>query len=362
MTTALYGGNGSKRRVPRGIFRAGSLIAGVVLVASLIAASGAVAAPELADITVYTELSFQSPVQLITAQKKGFFKQFGLNVNAKYYQSASDVPPGMIGGSIVLAHGGLANALVVADQGFPVKVISVVADWARSGQLIVQKDMANLSPGDLAGKTLVGPDIPVMKMFWLNWAAHNKIDPKSVKWLNAAPSDALAAFVGKRADMLLVWAPFTTNAVKAGGVMWQDGRTSYRTGAAGPAVVYLNWGVVFASADWVKKYPRTVEAYLSGLYMAHEYIQCHREEVASLVTAEARIDPAVGPSLMSLNTYQMGMGAAFMEEAQKYTNFFQQVGVLKRAHNFRDIADSATLDKVIKTTTIPASFSSCVKK
>lgn len=341
---------------------AGGLIVRALLAGSLIAAGSALAAPELKDITVYTELSFQSPVQLITAQKKGFFKQFGLNVTTKYYQTASDIPPGMIGGSILLGHGGLANPLVVADQGFPVKVISMVADWSRSSQLVVQKDLANASPGDLAGKTLVGPDIPVMRMFWLNWAAHNKIDPKSVKWLNTAPSDGLAAFIAKRADMLLVWAPYTTNAVKAGGVLWQDGRNSYRTGKPEPAVVYFNWGVVFASADWAKKYPRTIEAYLSGLYMAHEYIQCHREEVVNLVATEARIDPAAAPALMNLNSYQMQMDAGFLKEAQNYTDFFRQVGVLKRAHNIRDIADSTIIDKVAKTTKIPASWSSCAKK
>ncbi len=254
-------------------------VAGAVLIASF--AGAVAAAPEVTDITVYSSLDTQAPVQLITAQQKGFFKQAGLNVTTRYYQSASDIPAGMIGGSIVLAHGGLLNALIVADQGFPVKIESMVADYQRSSQLVIQKELAKLSPAQLAGKTLVGPDVPVIRYFWVNWAKAVKIDPNSVKWLNTAPSDAVAAFISKRADLLLAWAPHTTTAVKAGGVLWQDGRFSYRSGQPEVFPVYHNWGVVFAAADWARKNPRTLEAYLGALYRAQEYMKCHREEVAA---------------------------------------------------------------------------------
>ena len=263
-----------------------ALLAALVVLCAATPATAA--APETSDVTVYSSLDMQAPVQLITAQKKGFFKQFGLNVTIKYLQSATDIVPGMAGGSIVLAHGGLANPLLIADRGFPATVVSLVADYQRSSQLVVQKNVAGLAPADLAGKTLVGPDVPVMRMFWQNWAAANKLDPKSVKWLSMAPSDAVVAFNSKQADVLLAWAPHTTNAVKAGGVLWQDGHDSYRSGKAEAAPVYYNWGVVFGSTDWLRKNPRTLEAYLSALYMAQAYLKCHESEVA------ARLEPMHG--------------------------------------------------------------------
>jgi ABC-type nitrate/sulfonate/bicarbonate transport system substrate-binding protein len=337
----------------------------LALCAALVALCGAApvagAAPETADVTIYSSLDIQAPVQLITAQKKGFFKQFGLNVTIKYLQNAADIVPGMVGGSIVLAHGGLANPLLVVDRGFQATVVSLVADYQRSSQLVVQKNVAGLAPRDLAGKTLVGPDVPVMRMFWQNWAAANKLDPKSVKWLNMAPSDAVVAFNSRQADALLAWAPHTTNAVKAGGVLWQDGHDSYRNGKPEAAPVYYNWGVVFGSTDWLRKNPGTLEAYLSALYMAQAYLKCHEDEVAGLVAAENHINPVEGAALMKLNTYEMLIDAAFLNDAQKWADFFEQFGLLKKHHAIRDVVDSATLDRVAKSVVIPADWSRCPK-
>jgi NitT/TauT family transport system substrate-binding protein len=333
----------------------------VALMALCNVAPVAGATPETADVTVYSSLDIQAPVQLITAQKKGFFKQFGLNVTIKYLQNATDIVPGVVGGSIVLAHGGLVNPLVVVDRGFQATVVSLVADYQRSSQLVVQKSIATLSPTDLAGKTLVGPDVPVMRLFWQNWAAANKLDPKSVKWLNMAPSDAVVAFNSKQGDILLAWAPHTTNAIKAGGILWQDGRDSYRSGKAEVSTVYYNWGVVFGSTDWLRKNPGTVEAYLSALYMAQAYLKCHEDEVAKLVAAENHIDPAEGAALMKLNTYEMLIDAAFLSNAQKWADFFQQLGMLKKPLVIRDVVDSTTLDRVAKGTVIPADWLRCPK-
>jgi NitT/TauT family transport system substrate-binding protein len=265
----------------------------------------------------------------------------------------------MIGGSIVLGHGGLANPLVVADQGFPVKIIAQVADWARSTGIVVQKELANASPADLKGKTLVAPDIPVLRMFWLNWAAANKIEPTSVKWLNAAPSDALAAFLSNRADLMLMWAPAMNRAIDAGGVLWQDGHNSYRPGASGPSTVYYNWGVVFVSADWYAKHPKTAEAYLSGLYLAQAYLKCHREEVAQLVGAEARLDPKLGMQLMKQNDYALDMGPQFIADAQKATDFYTSSKMLKKPYKISDVIDRSLIEKVSKSVKVPPEWNKC---
>ena len=324
-------------------------------------ASGAAqsAAPEEKDLTVYSELSFQDPVQLITAQRKGFFEKFGLNVTVKYYQSGSDVPPGMIGGSIVLAQGGFANPLVVADQGMAIKVFAKNADWARSTAIIVQPQFANAKPADLAGKTLVAPDIPVLRMFWINWCKRNGINPSSIKWLNAAPSDSLAAFLSNRADILLMWAPAIIKAVEAGGVKWQDGKSSFRPGDQGPAPVYYNWGVTFAPVAWYDKHPHTVEAFVSGLYMAQAYMKCHADEVVQIVSKEAKLDPKLGKTLMDQNDYGVDMDAQFVKSAQGASDFYSSVGMLKKPHDVSKMIDASVVEKVSKTVKIPPEWMTC---
>jgi ABC-type nitrate/sulfonate/bicarbonate transport system substrate-binding protein len=316
------------------------------------------AQPELSEITVYSDLDFQGPVQLITAQKKGFFEQFGLTVDARYYQSGSDIPPGMIGGSIVLAHGGFANPMIVEDQGFPVKIVAQVADWARSTGLVVKPDLANASPADLAGKTMVGPDIPVLRMFWLNWAEANGIEPDSVTWLNAAPSDAITAYIGGNADAILMWAPQIIRA-QDDGVLWADGRNSHRPGAEGPQDVYYNWGVVFASAEWAEENPKTLEAYLSGLYLAQNYLPCHLDEVAQMVGEVSHIDVDLGKTIMGMNDYQMAMDDQFVSEAQDAADFYHEAGMLKQDYDLGDIVDSSILEKVMREVEVPEEWKSC---
>ncbi len=345
-------------KVPNGLSFASLGVAAAVAAGGLLGsatfASAQSAAPEEKNITVYSELSFQDPVQLITAQKKGFFKKFGLDVTIKYYQSGSDVPPGMIGGSIKLAQGGVANPLIIADQGLAVKVIAKNADWARSTALIVQPQLANAKPADLAGKTLVAPDIPVLRMFWINWCRRNGINPSSVKWLNAAPSDSLVAFLSKRADILLMWAPAINKAMAAGGVKWQDGKNSYRPGATGPAPVYYNWGVTFTTVAWYDKHPHTIEAFLSGLYMGQAYIKCHADEVVQIVAKEAKLSPELGKTLMSQNDYGVEMDAAFIKAVQGASDFYSSVGMLKKHHDAAKLIDATMIDKVMKTVKISA--------
>lgn len=337
---------------------AAAVTAGVLL-GSLTCATAQSVTPEEKNITVYSELSFQDPVQLITAQKKGFFKQFGLDVTVKYYQSGSDVPPGMIGGSIKIAQGGVANPMIVADQGMSVKVIAKLADWARSTALIVQPQLANAKPSDLEGKTLVAPDIPVLRMFWINWCRKNGINPSSVKWLNAAPSDALAAFLSKRADMLLMWAPAINKAMEAGGVKWQDGKNSYRPGAAGAAPVYYNWGVTFVPTDWYDKHPKTIEAFLSGLYLGQAYMKCHADEVAQIVSQEAKLDLKLGKTLMSQNDYGVDMNADFVKAVQGASDFYSSVGMLKKHHDATKLIDATIIDKVMKSVKVPPEWNKC---
>lgn len=340
---------------------AAGLLAGAVALAGTVTFAAAQDnKPEQSEVTVFAEPSFNTPVQLITAKNKGFFDKFGLKVDVRYFQSASEVPAGMVGGSIVLAHGGLANPLITADQGHKVKIVAQIADWSRSTSLVVQPELANATPQDLVGKILVGPDIPVLKMFWLNWSKLNGIDPASVKWQNTAPSDAYAAFLSKQADAMLLWPPFTRKAVdEAGAVLWQDGQRSHRPGAEGDARVYYNWGVVFVSDEWYQQNPRTVEAYLSGLYLAQAYMKCHAKEVAEIVSKEVRVEPANGEKEMALNTYSLDMDSSFVTATQGAVDFYSGVGMLKNKYDMSQIIDPSVIDKIKSTVEIPAEWQTC---
>ena len=118
---------------------------------------------------------------------------------------------------------------------------------------------------------------------------------------------------------------------------------------------------MFASADWARKNPNTLQAYLSALYMAQAYMQCHESEVAALSRRGEPHRCRRGAALMKLNTYEMLMDAAFLSDAQKWSDFFEQFGLFKKHHALRDVVDSSTLDRAVKSVVIPADWSTCRK-
>src|SRR2546428_14030466 len=73
-------------------------------------------APERKSLEVHTARDAQLASQLVIAEKKGFFRDQGLEVQVKYFPAGAEIPPGVAAGRIVVASARLTDAVSPAPR------------------------------------------------------------------------------------------------------------------------------------------------------------------------------------------------------------------------------------------------------
>jgi ABC-type nitrate/sulfonate/bicarbonate transport system substrate-binding protein len=79
--------------------------------------------PELTNLEIWTSRDTQQGGLPLVAAKKGFFVKNGLNVTVHFVSSGSEIPSGMIGGSIPIAVASWVNPMQMTANGFPTKIL-----------------------------------------------------------------------------------------------------------------------------------------------------------------------------------------------------------------------------------------------
>jgi ABC-type nitrate/sulfonate/bicarbonate transport system substrate-binding protein len=321
----------------------------VVLVGALLAvtASVALARPELSRIEVYSARDAQMATQALVAVSKGYFKEEGLEVDLKYYQAASEIPAGMIGGSIKIGLGGWVNPMQVAANDYPVKVVAPLSDIAGTTQLVVKPTIKTAK--DLEGKKLAMLNIPIIRRFLEDFSNAHGADVAKISVVNTQPSDSLTAFAKGDADAVLIWQPHTTRAIReSGGVLMHTGVKSFIPGREGNYRVYYNYGVVFMADDFIQKNPNTTEAFLRGLVKAQDYVAqpANRAEVAQIIAQPLGMPADIGRQVLGENEYFMKITPDWLRIMQQEVAFYVNAKMLKKPVEPKTLVDGSVLRKI----------------
>ena len=335
-------------------FRAGILWLAVVCASSLVALPGgsgapaaATAKPEVSRLEVYSAKDPQMAVQTLVAINKGYFKDEALDVDLKYYQSASEIPPGMIGGSIKIGLGGWVNPMQVAANDYPAKIVAQLADIAGTTQLVTKAQIKTAK--DLEGKKIGMLNIPIIRRFLVDFAKVHQVDINRITVVNAPPSDALTAFARGDIDAVLIWEPFTSEAIKMGGALMHTGVKSFIRGGEGNYRVYYNYGVVFMSEDFTRRNPRTVEAFLRALARAQDLVAQpgSHDEVARIIAQPLGISSLdLTRRILRENLYSMQITPEWEKIMQQEIDFYVTAKMLKRTLDVKTLVDGSFLKKV----------------
>lgn len=303
--------------------------------------------PELSAVEVYSAKDAQMAVQTLVAIHKGFFKDEGLEVALKFYQSASEIPPGMVGGSIKIGLGGWVNPMQVAATDYPVKIVAQLADIAGTTQLVAKSHIQTAR--DLEGKKVGMLNIPIIRRFLVDFARVHQVDFTKITIVNALPSDALTAFARGDIDAVLIWEPFTSEAIKMGGALMHTGVRSFMRGREGNYRVYFNYGVVFMAEDFIRRNPRTVEAYLRALAKAQDILaQPERyDEVARIIIQPLGISSLdLTRRILRENVYSMKITPEWLKIMQQEIDFYVSERMLRKSLDAKTLVEGSLLKKV----------------
>src|SRR3954463_10951622 len=255
-------------------------------------------APEKKKITIAVggkSLFYYLP--LTVAERKGFFKDEGLEVEIPDFPGGARALQAMVGGSADFVSGAYEHTINMAAKKQPIKAVVLQAKFS-SIVLLLPKDKAAKYKG---GKDLKGMKIGVTapgsstNMFVNNLLAKDGLKPTDVSIVGVgAGAGAVAAMEKGELDAMSNLDPVVTQLESTGKfVAVADSRTE-----KGMKEIYggdYMASVIYATDEFIKKNPNTVQAVVNAMVRADKWIaKATPQEIVDLMPPEYK---AGNPSL-----------------------------------------------------------------
>jgi NitT/TauT family transport system substrate-binding protein len=263
--------------------RATVLMTGVLLVCSS-GAAGLADAP-LQTIRVAT-VPVDAGAEVYYAQKMGFFKANGLDVQITGLTNGAAVTSAVIGGAADI---GQSNAVSIAqahERGIPVVIIAGANRYtipADESGLAVPLDSPIHTAKDLTGKTIAISGVRgITEIGTRNWIDKNGGDSNSVKLLDMPFPVMADALVQHRVDAALITQPFLEAALDQKKVRV----VADVYAAIAPDFLLGGW---IAMTPWVQAHPALAAAFAKTMYQTAKWANTHQAESAVILEAAADV-------------------------------------------------------------------------
>jgi NitT/TauT family transport system substrate-binding protein len=293
------------------------------LVVSAFAATASAQAPEKSKVTIAVggkSLFYYLP--LTVAERKGFFKDEGLEVEIPDFPGGAKALQALVGGSADLVSGAYEHTINMAAKRQPIKAVVLQLKYSAI-ELVMPKDRAARYKD---GRDLKGLKIGVTapgsstNMFVDNLLVKAGMKPTDVSIIGVGTgAGAFAAMEKGEIDALVNLDPVVTQLEATGKfVSVVDTRTE-----KGMQEVYggdYMAAVIYTTDEFVKKNPNTVQAVVNAIVRADKWIaQAKPEDIVALMP----------------DTYKAGNPALYRQGLEKNLAGYSKDGMmsLKAAEN-----------------------------
>ncbi len=237
------------------------------------------AAPDRLVIGLHS-VSFSLLIPL--AESRGFFRENGLEITVKHYESGIAAIDRLRQGELDIATAAEYAFVLASFSDDRLRAIATMST-SLTHEIIARRDRGIRRPTDLRGKR-IGISPNTANEFWLyTFLAFHGIAPEDVTIVNMSPSRLAQAIAEGRVDVISSWDLYAYEAKKAlgdGGLAWsaQNGQE-------------LNW-LLITRQDLIATKPRVIERFLRALVEAERYLQTHEEEGKRVISRSWSRDPA----------------------------------------------------------------------
>ena len=221
---------------------------------------------------------------LTIAEKKGYFKEQGLDAEIIDFAGGAKSLQALIGGSVDIVAGAYEHTIHMQAKG---QDIRATVDLGRYPGIVIalRKDVKYDKPADLKslkiGVTAPGSSTNMLAKFFL---AKNGLSPDDASWIGVGgAASAVAAIRNKQVDGVSHLEPVITMLEQTGDIkIVADTRTEAGTralfGGENPAAV------IYTKKAFIDANPNTVQAIVNAEYKALQWLKtASAEDVASLV-------------------------------------------------------------------------------
>ncbi len=322
-------------------------LAAVVLAAACGGASGATAGGGKYSGTIHIASStWTGYAALYVADKKGFWKQHGLDVDftdvEDPVQRLNALNAGQLQGmaSTVDAFARAASQGVPAVQVFPI-------DASVGGDGILARNEIQ-SVKDLKGKTVAVNQGSVSEWFLAQVLKRNGMSLNDVKEQNMTSGDAGAAFVAAKVDVAVTWEPWLSRAAKTSFGRILVSSKEY------PDLIVDSFAF---RRDFVNSYPETVKEFTKTYYAALDWFQKNSTEGNQVVGNAVKEKPdEVTADLTTIQLIDLARGKQVMgtkdhhgkiyDNVKEAATFWKEQGKTTSAVNPDKAVDPTAIDSL----------------
>ncbi|HUP96455.1 MAG TPA: ABC transporter substrate-binding protein [Usitatibacter sp.] len=258
--------------------------------AALFAAGAAAQAPEKKKITIAVggkSLFYYLP--LTVAERKGYFKEEGLEVEIPDFPGGARALQALVGGSADMVSGAYEHTINMAAKKQPIKAVVLQAKYSSIALVMPKERAAKYRSGkDLKGLK-IGVTAPgsSTNMFVNNLLAKDGLKPTDVSIVGVGTgAGAVAALEKGEIDAISNLDPVLTQLESTGKfVAVADSRTE-----KGMKEIYggdYHASVIYITDEFIKKNPNTVQAVVNAMVRADKWIaKSTPQEIVDLMPTE----------------------------------------------------------------------------
>lgn len=253
----------------------------MLLIGALFALTpGATAADAPLQTIKVATIPIDAGSEVFYAQKMGFFKNNGINVEITSLNAGAAVTAAVITGTVDV---GQSNAVTVAqahERGIPVMIIAGANRFlvtAGESGLVVPVDSPIHTAADLSGKTVAISGVRgITEIGMRNWVDKNGGDSTALKFVDMPFSAMIAALAQKRVDAAQLTIPELQAALDS-----KDYRLiSDVYSAIAKDFMIGGW---IATTPWITAHPALAAAFAKSIYQAGKWANAHHAESAAIL-------------------------------------------------------------------------------
>lgn len=300
------------------------------------------------EIIAYGVVDPQISAQQIIADKKGYFKEEGLNVKNKFLQSGGEISPVISGGTAQVSFESPYTDIALAANNVGVKIVAPMADIGNTQCVVAGKNSGINNAKDLEGKKIGIASGAGVMIAIRNMCKEMGVDVNKIKFVTLAPSDQIAALEHGDIDAMACWEPWVGTAVEQGGKLLFSGRKAYLADKKGD-VNWMSFYTTFQVTDkFLKEHPEDIQKMLKALKKATDFINKNPDEASKIIADQLNLKQPQVKEIMSKNVYSMKYDQNFVQSCQDIADFMLE---MKNIPN--KVEPKAYLDDKALQTAIP---------
>ncbi|MFA6093753.1 MAG: NrtA/SsuA/CpmA family ABC transporter substrate-binding protein [Elusimicrobiota bacterium] len=238
-----------------------------------------------------------------TALEKGFFKDEGLDVEAKMFSSGREALQALLAGHAQIQSVSETPVVHAILQGNKIAVIATAARHIEA-KLIARTDRGILKPADLRGKKIATLPGTNSDYFMYVFLKKNGIALEDVKIANMPPPEMVTAYAKGDIDGYFAWEPHITYGRRQ---LPEVSKVFY------PGDLYHGWTTVNMDPEFIRQNPQTVRKVVRALLRAEEFVRKNKSEAVRITAARLKIDEKVLRDLWKENVFQVELNEGLLK-------------------------------------------------